>query len=107
MTTAATPIGLTTNNAPFIEQARAHGEIYIRQPYELYSEANQETWRRLYARMKPRWEMYANPKFREGVNNLALDPASAPVLAEHRRMLKEWYQQNGESLDSKYVVSGN
>jgi hypothetical protein len=37
---------------------------------------------------------------------LALDPQAAPVLAEHRRLLKEWYQQNGETLDSKYVVSG-
>ena len=41
------------------------------------------------------------------MKNLALDPASAPVLAEHRRLLKEWYRQNGEELDPKYVVSGN
>src|SRR3954447_12781817 len=87
MTTAATPVGLTTNDAPFIEQARSHGEIYIRQPYELYSEANQETWRRLYARMKPRWEKYANPKFREGVNNLALDPNNIPRLDDVNRFL--------------------
>jgi len=40
------------------------------------------------------------------MKNLALDPAVAPVLAEHRRLLKEWYQQNGENLDSKYIVSG-
>lgn len=40
------------------------------------------------------------------MQNLAMDPASAPVLAEHRRLLKEWYQQNGETLDSKYVASG-
>ena len=40
------------------------------------------------------------------MKNLALDPASASVLDEHRRLLKEWYQQNGETLDSKYVVSG-
>ena len=39
------------------------------------------------------------------MKNLALDPEFAPVLAEHRRLLKEWYQQNGETLDSKYVVS--
>ena len=40
------------------------------------------------------------------MRNLALEPEFAPVLAEHRRLLKEWYQQNGENLDSKYVVSG-
>jgi len=40
------------------------------------------------------------------MKNLALDPAFAPVLEEHRRLLKEWYQQNGEILDSKYLVSG-
>ncbi|MEI7534506.1 MAG: sulfatase-like hydrolase/transferase [Verrucomicrobiae bacterium] len=40
------------------------------------------------------------------MKNLALDPQAAPVLAEHRRLLRQWYQQNGENLDSKYVVSG-
>ncbi len=43
--------GLTTTKAPFIEQARANGEIYIRQPYELYAEENHQTWRTLFARM--------------------------------------------------------
>ena len=43
-TTAGVPSGLTTTRAPFIEQARAHGEIYIRQPYELYDDGNQDTW---------------------------------------------------------------
>ncbi len=56
-------VGLTTTRAPFIEEAKAHGEVYIRQPYELYSEENQDTWRRLYARIMPRWEKYANEKF--------------------------------------------
>lgn len=37
--------------------------------------------------------------------NLALEPELAPVLAEHRQLLKEWYQQNGETLDPKYIVS--
>jgi len=39
------------------------------------------------------------------MKNLALDPLAAPVLDEHRRLLREWYQQNGEILDSKYVVN--
>jgi len=40
------------------------------------------------------------------MKNLAMNPEAAPVLTEHRRLLKEWYQQNGESLDPRYVVSG-
>ena len=88
--TAATskiPVGLTTTRAPFIEQARARGEIYIRQPYELYSEENQDTWRRLYARIRPKWEKYANRKFLEGVRNLALDPNAVPKLDDVNRFL--------------------
>lgn len=82
-----TAIGLTTTHAPFIEEVRAHGDIYIRQPYELYSADNQDTWRRLYARIKPKWEKYANPKFMEGVNNLALDPNAVPRLDDINRFL--------------------
>jgi len=87
MTTANIPIGLTTTKAPFIELAKSNGEIYIQQPYELYSEENHETWRRLYARMKPRWEKYANPRFMEGVNNLALDPSKMPRLEDVNNFL--------------------
>lgn len=49
------PVGLTTTEAPFIEQAVAAGQTYIEQPYELYSEENHDSWRRLYARMLDRW----------------------------------------------------
>jgi phenylalanine-4-hydroxylase len=87
MTTANIPIGLTTTKSPFIEQAKSNGEIYIQQPYELYSDENHETWRRLYARMKPRWEKYANPRFMEGVNNLALDPSQMPRLGDVNNFL--------------------
>ncbi|MCW5947812.1 MAG: phenylalanine 4-monooxygenase [Fimbriimonadales bacterium] len=80
--------GLTTTKAPFIEEAKANGELYIRQPYELYSEENQETWRRLYARIRPRWEQYANPKFMEGINNLALDPHAIPHLVDINKFLE-------------------
>jgi phenylalanine-4-hydroxylase len=82
------PIGLTTTKAPFIEQAVANHEVFIRQPYELYSEENQDTWRRLYARIKPRWEKYAHPKFLEGVNNLALDPHAIPRLEDINKFLR-------------------
>jgi arylsulfatase A-like enzyme len=37
------------------------------------------------------------------MKNLALDPAFATVLAEHRRLLTEWYQQNGETLAPQYT----
>ncbi len=90
MTAAASkiPVGLTTTQAPFIEHARAAGDVYIRQPYELYSAENQEAWRRLYARIKPKWEKYANPKFLEGVNNLALDPHNVPRLEDINKFLE-------------------
>jgi len=80
--------GLTTTKSPFIEEAQSHGELFIRQPYELYSEENQETWRRLYARLRPRWEKFAHPKFMEGVSNLALDPSGVPHLADVNKFLE-------------------
>lgn len=85
---ATATAGLTTTKAPFIEQARADGEIFIRQPYELYSPENQETWRRLYTRMVPRWERYANARFREGLAKLAMDPQQVPRLEDINRFLK-------------------
>lgn len=84
----ATACGMTTTKAPFIEEAKANGEIFIRQPYELYSEENQEAWRRLYARILPRWRKYAHPKFLEGVEKLVLDPANIPRLEDVNRFLK-------------------
>ncbi len=79
--------GLTTTEAPFIEQARSHGQIYIEQPYELYSAENHEAWRRLYARMVPRWERYANEHFLRGIRSLCLDPERVPRLADVNRFL--------------------
>jgi phenylalanine-4-hydroxylase len=83
----ATSGGLTTTEAPFIEEARGKGEMYIAQPYELYSEANHEAWRRLYARMLPRWERYANEHFLKGIANLCLDPNAVPRLEDVNRFL--------------------
>jgi phenylalanine-4-hydroxylase len=79
--------GLTTTQAPFIEQAQASGQLYIHQPYELYSEANHEAWRQLYARMEKRWRRYANPRFLQGIDNLCLDPAAVPRLDDVNRFL--------------------
>lgn len=82
-----TPIGLTTTESPFIEEAKAHGEMYIRQPYELYSEENHVAWRKLYHRMLPRWEKYANDHFLAGIANLCLDPNQVPKLEDVNKFL--------------------
>jgi phenylalanine-4-hydroxylase len=87
-TMPSTACGLTTTQAPFIEAAKANGEVFIRQPYELYSEENQDAWRRLYARILPRWRKYANHKFLEGVEKLALDSTNIPRLEDINRFLK-------------------
>ena len=79
--------GLTTSQAPFIEQARNAGQVFIQQPYELYSESNHEAWRRLYARMGPRWLRYANPAFLRGIDSLCMDPARIPRLDDVNRFL--------------------
>ncbi len=83
-----TVAGLTTTKAPFIEESRARGDLYIRQPYELYGEENQDAWRALYARILPRWQQYAHPKFLEGVEKLVLDPNAIPRLEDINRFLK-------------------
>src|SRR5262245_29183507 len=80
-------MALTTGEAPFIESARSKGELYIRQPYDLYSEENHEVWRRLYARLLPRWERYANDHFLQGIESLRLDPCRVPKLDEVNRFL--------------------
>jgi phenylalanine-4-hydroxylase len=83
-----TSAGLTTSQAPFIEEARTRGQLYIRQPYELYSEENHEAWRKLYARMAPRWQRYANEHFLKGIDSLCLDPTHVPRLEDVNRFLK-------------------
>ncbi len=80
-------VGLTTTQAPFIEQARQDGKLFIQQPYQLYSEANQEVWRTLYRNIRPKWEKYATARFMEGVENLMLDPESIPKLDEINQFL--------------------
>ena len=80
--------GLTTNESAFIEQAKRTGQLYIEQPYELYSPENHEAWRRLYARMRPRWERYANEHFLEGIQSLCLDPDRIPRLDDVNRFLR-------------------
>jgi phenylalanine-4-hydroxylase len=79
--------GLTTNHAAFINEAHALGQLYIHQPYELYTEENHEAWRRLYARMIPRWERYANRHFLRGIQSLCFDPNHIPRLEDVNRFL--------------------
>src|ERR1035441_10976198 len=64
--------GLTTGRAPFVEEARVRGELYISQAYDLYSQENHEAWQHLFARIRPKWERYANPNFLRGVAALDL-----------------------------------
>lgn len=79
--------GLTTAEAPFIEQARSHGRLFIEQPYDLYTEENHATWRTLYSRLRPRWERYANDSFLRGMRALSLDPLRVPKLTAVNRFL--------------------
>jgi phenylalanine-4-hydroxylase len=79
--------GLTTGQAPFIEEARGDGRLYIEQPYELYSEANHHAWEQLYARQQSRWERYANRHFLRGIETLRLNPTRVPRLTEVNQFL--------------------
>ncbi len=88
MSQTATALGLTTGRAPFVEEARHRGELYIRQPYEDYTEENHESWRRLYARIRPRWELYANDHFLRGIEALDLPSDRVPRLADINRRLQ-------------------
>ncbi len=83
-----TQTGLTTTQAPFIERCRKRGETYIRQPYELYSEENQCTWRRLFDRIEPAWQRYACRTFLSGVGALHLSRDRIPKLSEVNPYLK-------------------
>jgi phenylalanine-4-hydroxylase len=79
--------GLTAGAASEIEDSRAHGQLFITQPYDHYSEENHEAWRRLYARMLPKWERYANPHFLQGIRALSIDPERIPRLEDVNRFL--------------------
>jgi len=81
-------IGLTTTEADFIERARENGELYIVQPYELYSAENHDAWRRLFARMQNRWAQYANEHFLKGIESLCLDPTKVARLEDVNRFLE-------------------
>ena len=83
-----TASGLTTGRAPFVEEARNRGELYIEQAFELYTPENHESWRKLYERIQPRWERYANDHFLKGIEALQLSPNRVPRLSEINRRLQ-------------------
>ena len=79
---------LTTGHAPFVEEARTRGELFIHQAYEQYSDENQEAWRKLYARIRTRWARYANDQFLQGVEALRLPADHIPHLSEINQRLQ-------------------
>jgi len=88
MAQSISAVGLTTGHAPFVEEARDRGELYITQAYELYSEENHEVWRKLYRRIRPRWEQYANDHFLRGIEALDLPPDRIPRLGDINERLQ-------------------
>jgi phenylalanine-4-hydroxylase len=80
-------MGLTTTKAPYIEQAVANGEMYIEQPYALYSAANHDTWQRLYARMQELWHRHANQRFLDGLDTLCFEATRVPKLEDVNRFM--------------------
>jgi phenylalanine-4-hydroxylase len=68
--------------------ACSRGELYIDQVYDLYSAANHQSWRRLWARMQPLWERYANDHFLNGIAALQLPAGRIPKLADINRILR-------------------
>jgi phenylalanine-4-hydroxylase len=88
MAQAVSAAGLTTGHAPFVEEARDRGELYITQAYDLYSEENHEAWRKLYQRIRPRWEQYANDHFLRGIEALDLPADRVPRLSDINQRLQ-------------------
>ena len=68
-------------------EAIAIPDLYIRQPYELYSAEDHETWHKLYRRLLPRWEQFANERFQSGIASLCLPQDRIPRLEEVNRFL--------------------
>ena len=68
--------------------ALAHSEVgtsklYIEQDYGRYSVQDHDTWSRLYSRLLPRWERFANerfPKNPKGAFIVVLSPEELQIL---------------------------
>ncbi len=59
----------------------------LTQPYGQYTAENHDAWRRLYSRMWPKWERYANEFFLKGVRSLCFDPDQIPRLDDVNNFL--------------------
>jgi len=72
--------------------ALAHSDLttsnlYIEQDYGFYSAQDHDTWSRLYSRLLPRWEQFANDRFQTGIESLCLPTDRIPRLDEVNRFL--------------------
>lgn len=85
--TTDTTSDLTAERSAFILDAAAQGNVYIHQPYELYSEENHRAWAYLYEKMEERWERHANAHFRQGLDRLHLNPCRVPRLSDVNNFL--------------------
>ncbi len=88
MAQTALETGLTTGHAPFVEEARNRGDLYITQAYDLYSKENHEAWSKLFRRIRPLWEQFANEHFLHGLQALDLPHDRVPRLSEVNERLK-------------------
>src|SRR5580704_5607952 len=70
-----------------IASSEITSRLYIRQPYEQYTAQNHETWRRLYERLLPRWDQFANERFQAGIQSLCLPKDRIPRLEDVNRFL--------------------
>ena len=84
--TSALP-DLTSERSQFIFDAQESGEIYVEQPYELYSEANHHSWRELYAGMQERWQRHANEHFLRGLDPAPAQPGPGAALGRRQSVL--------------------
>lgn len=66
----------------------APGTLYTSQDESLYRPDDHATWRRLYSRMLPQWERYANRHFRDGIKLLRLNPDRIADLDAVNRFLE-------------------
>lgn len=62
--------------------------MYIHQPYEQYSDENHDAWRRLFARMRGRWDRHAHEGFLQGLVTLNLDSQRVPRLEDVNKFLE-------------------
>lgn len=85
--TTSTNSDLTSEQSDFIDEAVRNGQHYIHQPYELYSERNHESWRRLYSAMEDSWRRHANEHFLRGLDRLCLSPDCVPRLVDVNQFL--------------------